>query len=270
MKQTSLFSSLKETIHFLMEQILKEEVGLNSLISQLKKIEKNNPNLYERKQEYAKFIKESKLEIAGIGSIRISYKISENYILKLMRGEYPDEYYNHQNKAEYNFYHNCAKQHKQFFAQTLEEHDEDFMWIIAEKANLFENEDEISDILFQKFGFTNEEFKKLADQVMQGDYIEEEYRSWTNFISFIFEYSASNISAMKKDDYKKAVSPYAKDAYKYLYLGKQIYDRSEWFREFITALSDCKISAEDLHSENWGYRPSTGELIVIDYGIEMK
>lgn len=43
--------------------------------------------------------------------------------------------------------------------------------------------------------------------------------------------------------------------------------KNEWFRGIVKALEQCDVGSHDLHPGNWGIRPSTGELVILDLGF---
>jgi hypothetical protein len=43
--------------------------------------------------------------------------------------------------------------------------------------------------------------------------------------------------------------------------------KSKWYAGLIRALRNCQVHAEDFHYKNWGIRPSTGELVLLDLGF---
>lgn len=43
--------------------------------------------------------------------------------------------------------------------------------------------------------------------------------------------------------------------------------KSKWYAGLIRALRSCQVHAEDFHYKNWGIRPSTGELVLLDLGF---
>lgn len=40
-----------------------------------------------------------------------------------------------------------------------------------------------------------------------------------------------------------------------------------WFRELADKLKQCNINSNDFHASNWGIRPSTGDLVILDLGF---
>lgn len=46
-----------------------------------------------------------------------------------------------------------------------------------------------------------------------------------------------------------------------------MFEKSPWLTKLIKKLQGCKVSGSDFHNENWGIRPSTGELVLLDLGF---
>ncbi len=47
----------------------------------------------------------------------------------------------------------------------------------------------------------------------------------------------------------------------------ELYEGSEWLRKLVDELQKCEVSTGDFHDENWGVRPETGELVLLDLGF---
>jgi hypothetical protein len=47
----------------------------------------------------------------------------------------------------------------------------------------------------------------------------------------------------------------------------ELYEGSEWLRKLVDELQKCEVSTQDFHDENWGVRPETGELVLLDLGF---
>lgn len=48
---------------------------------------------------------------------------------------------------------------------------------------------------------------------------------------------------------------------------KHLYGQNKWYKGLVDKLKGCKAGAEDFHYNNWGIRPSTGELVLLDLGF---
>jgi hypothetical protein len=57
------------------------------------------------------------------------------------------------------------------------------------------------------------------------------------------------------------------DYFQWRQLRKRLITENEWFRTFLKKMAECKAAIYDVHPGNWGIRPSTGELILIDLGF---
>lgn len=45
------------------------------------------------------------------------------------------------------------------------------------------------------------------------------------------------------------------------------FNESPWFQGLMAQMKRCRVDPGDLHYENWGIRPSTGELVLLDLGF---
>lgn len=117
--------------------------------------------------------------------------------------------------------------------KVLDNH-ENFFWIIEERLKVL-GEEETLRIIAEKLGFKLKNwrqlrtfFKKSVDWINNGDE----------------GFSPSDLMAFKT-----------------------IYKRSEWYQSLIGGLSTCEVKSSDFHDENWGYRESTGQLVLLDLGF---
>lgn len=115
--------------------------------------------------------------------------------------------------------------------QVLDYHPE-FWWIIEERLNRIGSNDFISE--FQK------KLKMNFSDLQEGD------------IQEIIACGASE-------------NPY--DYYHYYQEMNSKFLQSKWYRKLIDGLKKCHVSSEDFHNENWGVRPSTGDLVILDLGF---
>ncbi len=54
---------------------------------------------------------------------------------------------------------------------------------------------------------------------------------------------------------------------KYNETKERLLKTNDWFRGIIQALEGCDVGSNDLHPGNWGIRPGTGELVILDLGF---
>jgi len=47
----------------------------------------------------------------------------------------------------------------------------------------------------------------------------------------------------------------------------RLYHDSPWLKKLVDELRTCDVDADDFHDENWGIRPSTRELVLLDLGF---
>lgn len=118
------------------------------------------------------------------------------------------------------------------FLTKVYEHAENFNWIIAEKVDSITDQ-ALSTLLSLKLGVKG---VKRVD---------------SNKFRLIIEQGLQ----------KNFTSPPGK-----IYLELRKYN--QWFLEFTDTLIKCNIEHSDFKFDNWGIRPSTGELVVLDYGFK--
>lgn len=44
--------------------------------------------------------------------------------------------------------------------------------------------------------------------------------------------------------------------------------KNSWYANLIQGLKNCNVSSSDFHFQNWGIRPSTGEMVLLDLGFQ--
>lgn len=47
----------------------------------------------------------------------------------------------------------------------------------------------------------------------------------------------------------------------------QAWMRSKWYQILVKRLRECQVSTFDLTANNWGIRPATGQLVILDLGF---
>lgn len=53
----------------------------------------------------------------------------------------------------------------------------------------------------------------------------------------------------------------------YRALQRKLFEENEWFRAFQAAIQGCNVPSWDFRPANWGRRPSTGEIVLLDLGF---
>jgi len=77
-------------------------------------------------------------------------------------------------------------------------------------------------------------------------------------------YTLVDTSMMIADIFEHLVEGYEKEKYEALY---PLFNESLWVQNLVKALQQCEVNSQDLHYRNWGIRPGTGELIILDLGF---
>ncbi len=50
-------------------------------------------------------------------------------------------------------------------------------------------------------------------------------------------------------------------------LHPKLYGKNQWYTTLYDGLNSCNINKDDFYPRNWGVRPSTGELLLVDLGM---
>jgi hypothetical protein len=176
---------------------------------------------------------EKAFQYVGAGSYRIVFEINSSAIIKLLINAQEG----YQNKNEVEFAQCLGSKH----APVIFDFDsENYYWIIEENVPTTS-----PDRLFQKL-------EKILGHTFSS--VDEMVRFFT--IAFDDNYR----NGFQQRLPKKA-KPYVK-----------IYEKNlnnEWLMTLKNAVQNCEVASRDFHDENWGIRPSTGELILIDLGFKV-
>jgi hypothetical protein len=116
------------------------------------------------------------------------------------------------------------------YAVKMIEHHPEFLWIVEEKLKTLSEEEfeaKISKLLGMKL-------------------------DWLEAKSLI--YKSVEIAQGKS-------FPYYDDLY------EQLNEKNPWFRGLIDGLKNCNVDSHDFHDQNWGIRPSTGQMVLLDLGF---
>lgn len=181
-----------------------------------------------------RYLMKSKVKIVGKGTFRAAFHLNDSKIIKIAT---MIEGSNH-NKRELQ-HSRCLG--KKFAVEVYENHPE-FWWIVEERANLL-SDDEFVDAFFANLGIDRNLYPYFNDmdiqqtiEIAQSGRVESQYRD-----DYVFENK--------------------------LKASREWLARSEWFKNLIDGLKQCNVGSDDFGTQNWGIRPSTGELIIIDLGF---
>lgn len=117
----------------------------------------------------------------------------------------------------------------------IERHPE-FWWLIEEYLEPFFSEDRFEDVFFKHLGIHESWYQGL-----NGDDI---------------------VGAIKLGVWgSKHELPKRQEA------NEDWFTNSSWYAGLINAIKTCDVDPVDFYSENWGVRPSTGELVLLDLGF---
>lgn len=86
--------------------------------------------------------------------------------------------------------------------------------------------------------------------------LDHRFANWQELVKFIA------FSVTKKDRYN---DPQLLSQATSLY--NLLYAQNKWFKGLIDGLRGCEVGSDDFHDDNWGIRPSTGELVLLDLGF---
>lgn len=112
--------------------------------------------------------------------------------------------------------------------------------------------------------------KQFAVEVLDYDIqgfkwlIEEKVKGFENEKTFA-EYMNKILGTSSLDMFD--IADIFADSYHTRNIRKELIQNNDWFRSIIKALNHCIVATYDFHDENWGIRPSTGELVLLDLGF---
>lgn len=167
----------------------------------------------------------------GDGTYRDVWIIDDQHIVKLAKGSATVE----QNSTEIL---NAECVGTSYAIRVLDKHPDDF-WLLEERVTPL-TEKEFVVAFGKKLGI------KMGERTMLKSGI---YTSTSLLISDVIEELVEN-----KQSYR----------YEGIY---PLFQKSLWVEGLIKALQGCNVSSQDLHWGNWGIRPSSGELVILDLGF---
>jgi hypothetical protein len=177
-----------------------------------------------------RYLVTSSLKLLGSGTFRATFKLDENKVIKIATMIDGIEHNINEQKNS-----KCLGSD---YAVTIYDAHPENWWLIEERAEILEEGPFIS-LFFTKLGIDQRNYP-FVDEM---------------FIRKAIEYAATN-----KIVYNSEINTLIKTNQYWL-------KTSKWYKEFIEKIQVCSVGADDFTSNNWGVRPNSGELILIDLGF---
>jgi hypothetical protein len=183
----------------------------------------------------AKQYLDSHLEKVGEGHFRITYGLDEKTVIKIIKPDSEDIMQNAQEAR------NSRCLPKRYVVQVLDKHPE-FWWIVMERLQGLSREQFVAE--FEKRIGSPVPYKPDG----RGYDLEQKESKIMMAIEFGAEPAYANVQGERKT------------------LNDQ-WLQNKWYAGLIAALRKCQVQSDDFHYKNWGIRPGTGELVLLDLGF---
>jgi hypothetical protein len=172
------------------------------------------------------------LEKAGEGDFRITYGLDEDTVIKFAKEEIM------QNAQEAR---NARCLPKTYVVQVFEKHPE-FWWIVMERLQKLSREQFVA-AFEQRIG---------APVPYKPDGRGYDLEQKESKIMMAIEFG---------------VNPHDYNAQGEHMVNHKTWLKNKWYAGLIAGLRKCQVQADDFHHKNWGIRPSTGDLVLLDLGF---
>jgi len=180
------------------------------------------------------YLVKTKMRVIGTGSFRATFALTDSKVLKIATMIEGIEH----NKREVAHSKCLGKK----FAVDVYKHHPEFWWLIEERAELLDDDSFVS-AFFSNLGIDKSAYPYFNDLDIQ----------------HTIEIAQSGRTVSRyRDDY--VFENKLKAARHWLKV-------SGWFRELIEGLKQCNVGSDDFGTNNWGFRTSTGQLVIIDLGF---
>jgi hypothetical protein len=181
-----------------------------------------------------RYLVTSNIKQLGSGTFRAAFQLDENRVIKIAT---INEGVGH-NQREFQHAKCIGPKHA---IQVLDHHPE-FWWLIEERADLLDDEQFVASF-FQHLGVNQNDYPWFDDtDIRQAIELSQSGRTTSRY----------------KDDF----------VFEKLFKASQLWLKTSfWYRGLIANLKGCRVGSDDFGTNNWGVRPETGELILIDLGF---
>lgn len=181
--------------------------------------------------EIAKQYLDSHLERVGEGHFRITYGLDENTVIKIGKPDSGDTLQNAQEAR------NSRCLPKKYVVQVIDKHPE-FWWIVMERL--------------QKLSLP--EFVAAFEQKVGAP--------------VPYKPDGRGYDLEQKESKIMMAIEYGSDATNQNHFPEHIqWMKNKWYAGLIAALRKCQVQSDDFHHKNWGIRPGTNELVLLDLGF---
>lgn len=166
----------------------------------------------------------------GRGQARVAYAVNDDKVLKVALSD--NKAYQNKNEVQ-----NTKCIGSQYAVQVLDFDPKFFSWILEEKINSVSKAVLVNKIN-SLMGFEGTEFEFVGGIEIQD-----------------FFADMQNLLARRSDNQKH------QQRHDLLMKGNR------WYVGLLGKLQSCKVASWDFHYKNWGIRPGTGELVLLDVGF---
>jgi hypothetical protein len=171
------------------------------------------------------------LEMSGEpGQARIAYVVDENTILKVARSN------NKRNQNEKEVKNSKCLGEK--YAVKVLDFNPEFDWILEERVRIILNSNQLNSTLNEITGLRGTKFEFSGRNDVR-DFFAEYPKLITKRTDILFYQEKHNF----------------------------LMTNNPWYAGFIRGLIGCGVESWDFHFQNWGIRPATGELVLLDLGF---
>lgn len=173
----------------------------------------------------------SSLKKLGTGQGRAAYEIDNDKILKLALSD--SKAYQNKNEVD------NAKCLGPSYSVKVYSNDPRYIWIIEERVTPFKTKEEFVNKFNELTNIQDPELKFKSSVDLR------------DFLADIFSFESGGSSTRYQNRHN--------------FLMKN----NEWYKGFVEKLKGCQVASWDFHSNNWGIRPSTGEMVLLDVGFNI-
>lgn len=180
-------------------------------------------------KEIKAYVRRTLKLLGNPGQAREAYELDDNKILKLAKSD--NKVYQNKNEVQ------NAKCIGPGYAVRVYDFDPNYTWIVEERVE----------------PLTRQEFMEKLNSLMGIQGTNLEFASPSQIQGFFAD--MHNLLGNRSDEPG------------FQYLHNLLMKQSRWYVGLLGKLQRCNVASWDFHRENWGLRPSTGELVLLDIGF---